>query len=311
MFKPILALVMVCAGCSCSAQTLGEELSKAGIPASGFSSTDLTQPVNASSGRDQGSNYLVYMRVNRENILSGFPQLVRYDSGTRRLVRKELPVGEKENCCGSPNGITFTRSYQLLEFHLSPSASTVIVTDRSLKPVEILYGFGIREIAPDEVIFTEDMVHFAPAHPERIMLADLRTGASQELYPPKGDALRAAFAKEHKEHMPPHDVCIAMNDPCRPDYYDEAIEFLVANAPERFSIRVSRDAVHSMTKDADPDSVASDRAFYVYQRREGQWFYCSQPLSGTTDEGPNCLPSLPVVADGAPEFQRPLIRRVN
>ncbi len=307
----VCGFVLAIIALPCGAQTLGDELNKAGIPAGKFSSAELAQGVNAASARDGDSSYLVYMRVNASNMFTGYPQAVRYDEKGGTLVRKELPLGEKDNCCGSPLGIHVTRNYRLFEFHLSPSASTIVVTDSEFKPVELLYGFGTREIAADEVIFSEDMVHFAPAHPERLMLVDLRSGAAQELYPPKGDALRAAFAREHKKHMPAPEVCAAMNDPCRPDYYDEAIELRNDNAPERFTIRVSRDAVHAMTKDGDPDSVVSDHALYVYQRQNGRWFYCAVPLSDAAGETPECQPSLPVTADGQPEFRLGIVRKVN
>lgn len=309
MGKLACTLVLACAALPCGAQTLGEELSKAGVPARGFSNVELQQGVNAASAHDTQFSYLVYVRVDANNSFSGLPQVVRYEQKSGAVVRKELSLGGEDY--GSPLGILFTRDYELIEFHLTPSASMVAVTDRNLKPVEILYGFGMREIAPDEVIFIEDMIHFAPAQQERMMLVDLRSGAFQELYPPKDDKVRAAFANEHRAHMPAPQVCMATNDPCDPETYDEAIEFLDIDAPDRFAIRVSRDAAHAMAKDAEPDSVASDEAVYVYERRKGSWFYCSMSVGTPAQEKPDCQANLAVGADGEPEFPEPLVRKVN
>jgi hypothetical protein len=101
-----------------------------------------------------------------------------------------------------------------------------------------------------------------------------------------------------------------MNDPCDPDDYDEDTQFASADAPDRFVIRVSRNAVHAMTKDAEPDTVASESALYIYEHRKAGWFYCAV-LSGTADQKPDCQPNLPVIADEATELRSPFVKRVN
>jgi hypothetical protein len=237
------------------------------------------------------------MRVDAKNEFTGFPQALRYESGSCKLARKELAIGDEENCCGSPLGISFTNTFELFEFHLSPSASITIVADSELKPQEILHGFGARQVAPDEVVFTENMIHFAPAHPERIMLANLRTGAARELYPPKGDKLRAAFARDHEAKMPSQEVCVKMNDPCSPDYYDEQVELLNADGSRRVTMRVSRDATHALREGEPPATVLSQQALYVYERRKEGWFYCGVPVTNISGEKANCNPELPVESE--------------
>jgi hypothetical protein len=311
MARSMLALVLVCAGAVCGAQTLREELQKAGIPASSFSSAELAQGVNAANAQKDASIYLVYMRVNARNEFTGFPQAVRFEHGSGKVVRRELVVQDEGICCGSPLGIVFTHNYQLFEFHVTPSASATIVVDGELKPMEMLYGFGAREVVPDEVVFTENMTHFAPAHPERIMLANLRTGAARELYPPKGDALRAAFARDHEEKMPPQEVCAAMNDRCDPDYYDEDVEWTSGDRPDRFVLRVSRNAVHAMKKDEEPVTVLSGQAIYVYERRPEGWLYCGVALTGSAEQKADCSPELPVQADENAEDPGIFVRKVK
>lgn len=294
----------------CRAQTLHEELQKSGIPQGSFSSSELEQHVNAASTRKGQSVFLVYMRLNAKDEFTGFPEAIRYEPGSGQILRKELAIGHEEICCGSPLSISLTAHYALFEFHLTPSASTIIATDENLHPAEILMGFGTREIGADEVAFVEDMVHFSPAHAERIMLADLRTGASQELYPPKGDALRAAFSEKHSERLPPPDVCAAMNDLCDPDTFDEDVESAPGDMPDRFLLRVRRSASHVTKKDEGPETVLSEEAMYVFERRKEGWFYCGVTITGSASEKAPCSPNLRVEADGNAD-SRSLVMKVN
>ncbi len=298
MLRTTLILVFICAALPCAAQTLAEELHAASVPTNSFSAADLAQTINAAHATDAGFTYVASVRVGKNNTLEGSPQIIRYDEATGTIMRRDLKTDD-EMCCGSPDGIDFTRNYILFSFHNTPSANTVLAADHNLNLVEVLYGFDFHEIAPDQVIFIENMIHFASTHPERIMLADVRIGAAQELYPPKGDRLRAAFSREHKASMPHPDVCAALNDPCDPDNYDEDIQFLGADSPGRFAIRVTRNAVHAMAKDSEPESVVSESALYVYAERNGSWFYCEAPATGRPLERPACQPNLPVAVRAA------------
>ena len=289
-------LALTVAVLACQAQTLRDELRTAGIPETQFPSAELGQTVNATSARGGTTTYLAYMRVDANQHFRGSPQVLRYDSATGMIARKELPPGDEERCCGSPLNITITHNYELFEFHDTPSASTVLAADKSLKPVAVLYCFGMKEIAPDEVVFTEDMVHFAPAHPERLRVVDLRSGTTEEIYPPKGDKLRVEFARVHERKMPSQKICQAENDPCDPTYYDESVEFVSAGE-RQLKLRVSRDAAHVIAKDQEPETVASQEALYIYWQTVSGWRYCEMELRDKNSEDEGCVPNLPVVAD--------------
>ena len=279
------------------APTLQEELQRVGIHSAGFDGAELAEPVNAASARHGESVYLDYMQVDKSGVLTGFPRVVRYDPASGMILRRELKVHDQEICCGSPDGISFTRSYALFAFHGSPSASAVIVADSELKPVLVLYGFGLQEVAPDAVIFTESMVHFAPTHAERILLADLRSGHGRELYPSAGDPLRAAFSGEHEKKMPSRDVCMATNDPCAAGMYDEDVEWTRGDRADRYVLKVNRSAVHALSKGQPPQTVLSERALYVYELRQGRWFYCGVVISESADQETLCQPNLEVKSE--------------
>jgi hypothetical protein len=304
----VCGFVLAIIALPCGSQTLGDELSKAGIPAGKFSSTELAQGVNAASARDGDSAYLAYMRVDANNMFTGLPVLVRFDRSSGEFRRKELDPKDKEICCGSPLDLQFTGHYALISFHDSPSANTVLVTDKTLRLVEVLFGFDIHEIAPDVVIFTEDMVHFAPEHAERKGLVDLAGGSSQELYPPKGDILRTKFAKIHEQHMPSTAECQEANDPCDPETYDESLTFREGLKPGQFQLLVTRTAEHTWVSKDHGQAWPTQFAAYTYGKGKSGWLYCEREdtaarltkgldhaMPAAADQA--CEPNLPVEAD--------------
>jgi hypothetical protein len=308
MSKFTLVFLLLCARIPCGAQTLQEELQRAAIPHGSFSTDELSQTVNAASAHNGDLTYLVYMRVGADQLLNGSPEIVRFDSISGAVLRKELNTQGNADCCGSPLEIQFTRSYVLASFHDNPSANTVLVTDTQLRLVELLYGFDLHEIAPDVVVFTQNMIHFAPEHQERKRVVDLRTGASQELYPPKGDKLRAEFARMRKEHMPSAEACMRANDPCDPNIYDEDLTFRKGAKLGQFEIIVTRTAEHDDVSKNEIQEWPIQISAYTYARGTHGWLYCEREdtaprlVSSVAENMPakeqeSCVPHLPVVPD--------------
>jgi hypothetical protein len=290
-------------------QSLREVLRASGIPPARFSSAELSERVNAASAKDGNSTYLTYFAQSRAEA----PVLVRHDAKTGAVLRNNLKAGEVDDCCGTtPLQIDFTHNFLLASFHVSPSASLVLVADKQLRYKTTLFAIDFKEFAPDRVVYVESQVHFAPQHPSRLAYADLRTGEKVELYPSKNDPLREAFADIHEKHMPAEADCGRANDPCDPDVYDEDIEFVDAHA-DGFRIRVTRRAEHGwVTKDAVVD-VPFQMATYTYQRTGAGWMYCAVEDAATvliksTDEAipagkaKACVPNLPVVPVAAGPF---------
>ena len=259
-------------------QTVGDLLHSAGVPTASFAKAETEEGINGTTAASGRYVYVVYLRVNG-GLIAGYPHLLRYDTKSGLIRRSELKLGEKDNCCGSPEGIEFAGDYLILSFHNTPSSSSIAVLDKRLRLVELLFGFGVYQIAPDQIVLTEGMVHFAPVHPERLRFVDLRSGAAAELYPPGGDLLRMRFAQEHKVHMPAEESCREMNDPCDPRIYDEHISVLGADQTGRFALIAGRDALHATRKEQNPVSVVSESALYLYRRRKNGWLYCEETIS--------------------------------
>jgi hypothetical protein len=309
MRKLGVLLIAACITFPCHAQTLRETLQRFHIPSTSFSGDELSQTIDAADASRNGFTYLACILLERNGLLSGFPRIVRYDSRNRQVIRSELHANEEDNCCGSPLGIDFTQDYLLISFHDNPSASTVLVTDSRLRLIGVLYGFDFHEVAPNQVVFIENMVHFAAQHPERLRLLDLRGGYTQELYPLKGDSLRAAFARTNQHHLPTQAACRQANDPCDPDTFDETIQFVSSSGDGSFQIQVVRDALHPWVSNWRKENHLTASAIYIYRRTDGGWLYCeTQPEKGET-----CTPNLPAVADpsGEPTSFPAFVRKVK
>lgn len=261
--KLAVLVFSACIAVSCSAQILRDALQKSGIPSDSFSSTELAQTVNS------------------------------INSGSSVLTRYELRVDERDRCCGSPLAIDFTRDYLLISFHDTPSASTVLVTDGQLRLIGVLYGFDFHEVGPDQVVYIENMVHFAPQHPERLRFADLRTGKTEELYPLEGDPLRAAFARANEAHMPAQVACRQGNDPCNPNGFDETIQFVSNSKDGSFTINVDREASHPTVDNWQMENHLSDSTKYRFRQTGKGWVYCESQVESPD----NCTPNLAVIAN--------------
>lgn len=263
---------------SSPAETLRDLLKNNGIPENSFSNIELDDNVNGTTGSKDPYVLIAYIRLNGE-LLTGSPHLVRYDRKSGAILRSEVKPEDEVECCGSPEGIRFIGDFAVLSFHINPSAEAMLVLGKDLKLVTTLYGFDIHEVAKEKVVFIENMIHFAPVHPERLQLADLHTGKRAELYPPAGDLLRARFARDHAGHMPSQATCEKLDDPCKPELYDEDIDFIDTDGNGSFAFTVHRNAVHAMAGEQEPESVVSDTTLYRYAWNGNGWLYCEEELS--------------------------------
>lgn len=313
MRKIAIALVLAMSVLPVCGQTLRDALVQAGIPTGKFPPAELAKNVNATSGNDGAHTYLAYVTVDANNILTSDVGLIRYDSATSAVLLRNLNPDEMENCCGSPLEIEFTHSYILVSFHDNPSADTVVAARKDdLKYRMTLYGLEFHEIAPDQLVYVENDVHFSFAQPVRIAYADLVSAQQQELYPSKNDALLAEFLAFHQRHMPPAASCEAINYPCDAGLLDEGVDFLKL-APDEIQFRLSRGGGPTIVGKSVPIPV--EVTLYIYRRTNGRWFYCEQdqlpvrlinsdedtPAVSHSDV-PSCHPKVPVLPDDPGPF---------
>lgn len=297
---PLGILLLIAPGL-CSAETLAQFLEKNDIPTTGISAAELAAQIDGISSSSGNYTYVAWLKLNGE-LVTGTPQLIRYDSQSHAVSRADLARDgyDEEFCSGTVEGTEFVENYTILTTSISPSAVCAMVLGPKLRLVETLFGFGIEEISPGEIVLTEDMVHFAAVHDEHLLFVDLRSGTSAELFPPKGDALRTQFIEERARRVQSDNSCRqpAQEDAdCDPNSFDEDIHFLASDGKGRFAIEVLRPSPEN-----DPNVT-----FYLYQHSSHGWRYCErtsdEPKRFGWDRGDystfagECTPNLAVKAD--------------
>lgn len=307
-------IVLLFAVLPCRSQsTLGDRLRAAGIPQNSFSEVQLSELVDGISASEGPLVYFVYVR-RKGDLLTGFPQAVRYNSRDASLIRAEIKPENTDLCCGSPEGIEPIDDYLLLEFHFNPSAASALVLNKKLELAETLYGIDTNRVAPNQIVFTENMVHFADVHQERLQFTDLSNGKSMEIYPLKNDDLRNRFEKDLPAKMP--DVCRQKPELCQSGSFDESCDFIGGDGNGRFAFVCGRSANRQVKAGEEPETYFSDQALYIYAHDAAKgWVYCGTAISGDdarmlgagqsrSDESRlyesvrgRCMPNLPVVPD--------------
>jgi hypothetical protein len=271
----IAALLLAVLPCR-SQTTLREQLRSGGIPESSFSKAELDEIVDGHDGKNDRYIYFVYLRTKGE-MLTGHPHVLRYDRNTGAILRSELHFDEKAECCGAPDGLVFVDEYLLFSFHDSPSASSVVVLDQNFKVVEFFYGFGIHRVAQNQIVATEDQMHFAPVHPERLQFIDLSSGAALEIHPLKNDGLRNQFDRNRLEQMPA--VCKRSPELCDYGNLEEGCEFLGGDGQDRFAFQCGRSANYQAKQGEESVPYLSDSAIYIYEHNSNGWVHCERAIS--------------------------------
>jgi hypothetical protein len=296
---------------SCAAQnpTLKDLLDQNGIPTQSFSASELAKEVDGGTGAKDDLSMVAYA-VRQGESLTGEIGLVRYDAATQKLDRKTMDFKDDDLCGGSPLGVQFLGRFAWLSLHFNPSANCLLALDEQLTVQAKVFGFSLTEVAPDQLIFTEGMMQFAPIHAERLQLIDLRSRTALELYPPEHDALRKRFEAEHEKHMPPKNICATnQNDYCDASMFDESISAIRVLKEGGLTFLAHWDASHVIKAGDDPETVASETNQYVYLYQAGKWLFCDVKVSDGGDAEANvsaalmrenplpCVPKTPVTPD--------------
>ncbi len=289
----------------CCGITLRQFLSDQSIPAESFSKAELEAEIQGLATKHGEQTIAAIQHLSGE-LLIGPIDLVEYEPD-HPVLRSTLPTDPDGMCGGSVLGFDFVDGYTLVSTHINPSAECLLILDNNLKLANTLYGFDPVEVARDSILIIENMIHFAPVHPERLQLTDLLTGKTQELYPPKGDLLRTKLARENKRQMPSQATCMQTNDPCNPQLFDEDIRSLATDEKGQFAFIAEQSASHATKAATPPEIVASQAVFYLYKLVQGSWRYCeraadaSEASSGSPLDWnaalARCQPTLAVVPD--------------
>ena len=300
----ILSAVLPCR----SQAPLREQLQSVGVPVDSFSRAELDEAVDGAGASKQPYVFFVYLRTNGD-LLTGIPHLVRYDQDTGVILRSDLQLKKEDPyCCGSPDGIKFLDDYLLLYFHYNPSASSILVLDKDLKLLRSLDGFNLKKIATNQIVLTENMIHFAPTHPERLQWVDLSKDVALEIYPLQNDALRNRFIHDLETRIPAE--CKQAGQSCNYDLIEEGCVYLGGDGRTQFAFECGRSASYQVKEGDESVPYSTDSAIYLYAHNPKGWEYCAQAI--TEDERKvledkkeqgydkiksRCTPNLAVVPD--------------
>lgn len=301
------------------AKTLKDLLQTQNIPLTSFSAPELAASVQGSDSISNPQQEELVYTLASGSAQPGPAHVIKFNKATKTVLKFTLPYDATDACSGPFEGIMAMDDFTLVSTDISPSAQCVHVLDSHLAQTKTLYGFDPHDVGHNQIVLIENMVQFAAVHPERLQFADLRSGATDELYPPKGDALRAKIALENAHNIPPPSVCGPMNDPCDPQLFDEDIS-VATNGKDRFALIAHQSASHALAPNQTPVTVASQWTLYLYAHSQSGWLYCESEISGdeatSLIEGPSahpwfpevqnrCAPTLPVAADMSSTIMNP------
>jgi hypothetical protein len=317
----VVFLSTYCAG----AQTLRDFLATNNIPSASFGDVELATPMQGISKSDKDRTVIAFRNAAVEqkgSHLVGPVQVMQYDRVNDAALRSQLPLKDGDECDGTIEDVYFVTGFMMVGMTTSPSAGCLFVLGTDLQLTQTLHGFAPVEVMPDLVVVTESMRHFAPVHPGRLQLADLSKRTVSEIYPAKGDALRARLAQENEKHMPAKEVCMRTNDPCEAGTFDEDIHAAATDRKGHFAFIVDQAALHATQEGRPPNTVAAQKVFYLYARTGDSWVYCQDDLKGVDvealDDGmqanflralDRCTPALPVVPDMSTAEYNPFLTR--
>lgn len=161
--------------------TLEQELAKHDVPTPGVS--DLAHPITSYAVLDE-SNWFAIAYYWYENS-TALPNLLRvrvYDRTLKRWKSAEL-----EGEWGSMLHIRKAKQWWYLTGHLNPSAAPTLVLSADLRLIRELKGFPMLVLPDGRLVYHDNMVHFAPAHPGSLSLYNPATGRNVRLFPSKPD----------------------------------------------------------------------------------------------------------------------------
>jgi hypothetical protein len=306
-------LLLLCACTALCAQsehapTVRDLLLKAHVPVDNLDKQDTDQVVSSDGGSSDGPVYLLaFPTVTPENDLRTPFHVFRYDRTKgaiqHRAITKEL---QDDVCVSSVNSVEQDGAFLLVSTHVSPSASCLLVLDDALALRTKLYGWKRAEVRPGDLVLEESQIHFAEVHPARLQHSDLATGEVHEIYPAKGDVLRAEFSRKLSDHMPPQEWCREHNRSCDSHHFDEHIGEINSDGAGHLVFTVTRDFYGK----EDNHGPGPQHVLYVYQFANKKWTYCEIALAEVKVKDvefaiknkfetvqQSCTPNLPVEPD--------------
>ncbi|MBV8052917.1 MAG: hypothetical protein JOZ80_17140 [Acidobacteriaceae bacterium] len=194
----------------------------------------------------------------------------------------------ESDCLGSVSAIERHNGNYYLNLHLTPSASCTLILNRDLTVSHTLGGWTDAFFESGRVIYTGNMVHFAPTHPEKLYIYDPVVHDSRLLYPQREDPLRNMFIARIRKVFD-QDRCGKDNWACDPKEFESIVTppIKVSDATNSLAFRVefSPRGFLSSAEAEDGGQWEDDEYVYVYELNPFRWrefsVYDLKPKFGT------------------------------
>lgn len=277
-FSGLILLLLFVSGRVAVAQaaakvSLGDVLQKNGIPVERMSSAEQGREVTQwMAGRDGAKVLVAYSLPEDDGAETAFFHLLRYDPAKAGLEQVKVePDGE----CGDRFwGMKPVAGMIALEMSMNPSAGCEILIDEKLRVVDQLDGM-IAGAARGQVIVYGNTIHFAPTHPQELVVYDPVTRKQVTVYPQAGDARRKAFTEKLRRVMPPEAWCMENNKGCDPKEFTTELSDVKVNASgASFRFQATMTASEGFGEKAEQD-VKDETVAYVCSWKQGKWV-CSE-----------------------------------
>ena len=168
--------------------TLREELRKHGISADALPDADRRITSYAVKADPEWFG-IAYYWFTGTDVLPDELRIRILDRGSRRWSDTIVPASARNG--GSAFGIDRRAGYVYLHLHINPSAADLLVLTSDLRVRRQLSGWPMLFFPDGRVIYQNNMVHFAPAHPGSVSLYDPRSDRDVRLYPATVEPLRS------------------------------------------------------------------------------------------------------------------------
>lgn len=256
--------------------TLAKVLEENSIPLPSRNTVDPAMRITSFGVINEPSQFAIaFYRDNGNNELKPPLYLLRYDKSAQRWIHNQLsgvqamfttglmPAGKPlpADCLGSAS-IRSVPGFVLVNTHLTPSASCLMIFTPELKMLKALSGWLVTMVN-STLILQRSEIHVAPTHPLRLAAYDVKRDREFDLYPPPHDPFRAGFEKRLTVAAD-WDWCREHNAPCDPAQMSVNLGGLRVNAAaSAFAIEIQYTS-EAFGPEADAD-IGVETYFYVFK----------------------------------------------
>ena len=182
------ALVVLALPRAAPAQTLREILHEFPVPSGKNGPADLDRRIASYSAENWADLFVIaFYPLGSDG--TPLPDTLRISAFDRRTKAWSHAALERRRAeppawdVGSVLGIQHSADRIFLDTHTNPSAGTVIVLDRVLRPLAALDGWLLALLPSGRVFYQRSMPHFVATHPAELWTWDPQTSRDTRVYP--------------------------------------------------------------------------------------------------------------------------------